>query len=111
MWCEDRGPQGSLISSLDLYNFACVKDAFVADHLKISSGSYHWNVSFSRSVYDCEVKVFVLFLNLLYSFKLGQGGERQASLDPPKEACLTLDCSTMSLSLLIALSLEEILTE
>lgn len=49
------------LNSLNLYNFACVKDAFVADHLKISSGSHNWNVSFIRSVYDCEVDVFVLF--------------------------------------------------
>jgi hypothetical protein len=41
MRCEDRCPQGSLINSLDLYNFACVKDAFGADHLKISGGSYN----------------------------------------------------------------------
>jgi hypothetical protein len=35
-----------------LYGIACDKDACVAAHLDVSSGSLQWDVSFIRAVHD-----------------------------------------------------------
>jgi hypothetical protein len=75
----------------------------VADYLELSSDSHQWNVSFIRDAHDWEVDVFASFFNLLYSFRLRQGGEDKLRWDPPREGCLTLDLSITSLYLMIAL--------
>jgi hypothetical protein len=33
----------------DLYTIVCAKDAFVAVHLELSSGSLQWNISFIKA--------------------------------------------------------------
>jgi hypothetical protein len=50
----------------DLFGIACVKDAFVAAHLKLLSGSTQWNISFARAAHDWNVDVFALFFRVLY---------------------------------------------
>jgi hypothetical protein len=41
MWCGDKAFKEAFP---DLYSIACVKDAFVAIHLELLSGSYQRNV-------------------------------------------------------------------
>jgi hypothetical protein len=48
-----------------LYDIACDKDAHVADHLVVVSGSYQWDVSFFRAAHDWEVDVLASFFSLL----------------------------------------------
>jgi len=71
-WCGDHALKEAF---LDLYSIARVKDAFVVDHLELSSDFYQWNVSFIRAPHDWKVDAFPLFLNFLYSFRLRQRGE------------------------------------
>jgi hypothetical protein len=60
-----------------LYDIACVKDALVADHLVVVSGSYQWDVRFFRAVHDWEVDVMASFFSLLYSSRVvHDGGDR-----------------------------------
>jgi hypothetical protein len=61
-----------------LYDIACDKDALVADHLVVGSGSYQWDVRFFRAAHDWEVDILASFFSLLYSTrvigKTGSGG-------------------------------------
>jgi hypothetical protein len=57
---------------LDLCSIACGKDAPVAIHLDISSGSFQWNISFIRAAHNWEVDLLALLFNLLYSYKVRQ---------------------------------------
>jgi hypothetical protein len=43
---------------LDLFRMGCVKDAFVAKYLELTSDTHKWNVSFIRDAHDWEVDVF-----------------------------------------------------
>jgi hypothetical protein len=49
----------------------------MADHLEVFSGSHKWNINFIRAAHDWEVNFFASFFNLLYSSKLGWGGEEK----------------------------------
>jgi hypothetical protein len=69
VWCED---QSLKVAFLELFSIACFKDAFVSDHLEISTDSHQWNVSFIR---DREVDFFTSFFTMLYSFRLRWEGE------------------------------------
>jgi hypothetical protein len=60
-----------------LYDIAREKDAHVADHLVVVSGSYQWDVSFFLAAQDWEVDVLASFFSLLYSSKLDCEGEDQ----------------------------------
>lgn len=60
---------------LFMFSIACVKDAYVANHLEISNGSHQWNVNFTRTTHDLKVDVFASFFILFYSFRLGRGGK------------------------------------
>jgi hypothetical protein len=65
MWYGDQVVKET---SLYLYNIACGS--------LLGVGVFHqWNVSFSKAAHNWEVDVFASFLNLLYSFRLRQGGE------------------------------------
>jgi hypothetical protein len=54
----------------DLYSIICVKDAFLAIHLDLSSGSLKWNVSFIKEAHILRVDVLASFFNLLYSYRV-----------------------------------------
>jgi hypothetical protein len=60
-----------------LYDIACDKDAHVADHLVVVSGSYQWDVSFFRAAHDWQVDDLAAFFSLLYSTKVNCDGEDQ----------------------------------
>jgi hypothetical protein len=60
LWCGDKALKEAFSN---LYSIACVKDA-----------SHQWNVIFIRAARDWKVVVFALFFNLLYSFRVKQGG-------------------------------------
>jgi hypothetical protein len=70
----------------------------VANHLKVSSDSHQWNISFIRAAYNWEVEVFTSFFNLLYSSRVGKGGEDKLFGSLPREDCSALDHSMTSLS-------------
>jgi hypothetical protein len=55
----------------DLFDIVCVNNASITAHLKFSSGSTQWNVSFVRAAYDCEMDVFASFFRVLYSIRVG----------------------------------------
>jgi hypothetical protein len=80
-WCGDQTLKEAF---LDLYNIVRVKDAFMANHLELSSDSNKWNVSFIRAVHDSEVDVFASVFNLLYSFILRWRGEDKLCWGPSK---------------------------
>lgn len=50
-----------------LFGIACVKDASIAAHLKLSGGYNQWNVSFVKATHYWEVDVFASFFSLLHS--------------------------------------------
>jgi hypothetical protein len=50
------------------------KDAHVADHLVVVSGSYLWDASFFRAAHDWEVDVLASFFSLLYSSRVDRDG-------------------------------------
>jgi hypothetical protein len=58
-----------------LYDIARDKDALVADHLVVVSGSYQWDVSFFRAAHDWVVDVLAYFFSLLYSSRVNYDGE------------------------------------
>jgi hypothetical protein len=58
-----------------LYDIARDKDALVADHLVVVSGSYQWDVSFFRAAHDWEADVLASFFSLLYSSRVNYDGE------------------------------------
>jgi len=51
------------------------KDALVADHLVVGSGSYQWDVSFFRAAHDWEVDSLASFFSLLYLTRVDGDGE------------------------------------
>lgn len=51
LWCCGNKTLKEAFS--DLYGFACTKDAYVAAHLELSSGSNQWTLSFARAVHNC----------------------------------------------------------
>jgi len=65
-----------------LYDIACDKNAHVADHLIVVSGSYHWDVSFFQAAHDWEVDVLASFFSLLYSSKVDRDGVDQLWWSP-----------------------------
>jgi hypothetical protein len=65
-----------------LYDIARDKDAHVADHLVLVSGSYQWDVSFFRAAHDWEVDVLASFFSLLYSTRMDCDGEDQLWWSP-----------------------------
>jgi len=67
----------------------CVKDASIAVHLKLLSGSLKWNISFISVAYDWNEDFFALFFKLLYSLRVRWEGE--------DNLCLMLDPSIVSL--------------
>jgi hypothetical protein len=60
-----------------MFSIACFKEAVVADHLKLSGAFHKWNVNFLRAAHDWEVNHFILFFNLLHSFRLRQDDEEK----------------------------------
>jgi hypothetical protein len=44
----------------NLYSIVCMKDAFLAFHLKLSSGSLQWSVSYIRAAHNWKEDVFAL---------------------------------------------------
>jgi hypothetical protein len=71
----------------DLFSITCVKDASVAVHLELSSGSLQWNVSFIRAAHDWEVDVFASFFNLLYSYRVRREDEDKLWWVLQKKGC------------------------
>jgi hypothetical protein len=65
-----------------LYDIACDKDAHVADHLVVVSGSYQWDASFFRAAHDWEVDVLASFFSLLYSSRVDRDGVDQLWWSP-----------------------------
>jgi hypothetical protein len=57
-----------------LYDIARDKNAHVADHLVVVSGSYQWDVSFFRAAHDWEMDVLASF-SLLYPSRVDREGE------------------------------------
>jgi len=68
----------------DLFDIVCVNNASITAHLKFSSGSTQWNVSFVRAAYDCEMDVFASFFRVLYSIRVGWEGENKFWWVPSK---------------------------
>jgi hypothetical protein len=58
-----------------LYSIARVNVASMTNYLELSSSSHLWNVIFIRAAHDWEVEVFTSFFDLLYCYRLRQGGE------------------------------------
>jgi len=65
-----------------LYDIARDKDADVADHLVVVSGSYEWDVSFFRAAHYWEVDVLASFFSLLYSTRVDCDGDDQLWWSP-----------------------------
>jgi hypothetical protein len=61
----------------NMFSLAQCKDASMANHLVLLSDFQRWNVNFLRVTHDWEVDLFTSFFNLLYSFRLRQGGKNK----------------------------------
>jgi hypothetical protein len=79
--CEERSFKAV---SLKLYSIACLRNAFMADHLQFSNGSLHWNANFVRAADDWELKFkfFFLFFDELCSIKLEHDDADRLCLNP-----------------------------
>jgi len=58
-----------------LYGIARDKDALVAAHLVLESGSLQWDVNFMRAAHEWEVEVLASFFTLLYSIRVRSEGD------------------------------------
>jgi hypothetical protein len=64
VWCLDESLKAAF---MELYRITCVRDAAVANIIRIRSESVHWEVNFTRLVQDWELESISSFLELLYS--------------------------------------------
>jgi len=58
MWCRDQVLKETFS---DLYSIACVKDAFVANYLELSSVFHQWNISFIKVALDRDWTFCLVF--------------------------------------------------
>jgi hypothetical protein len=79
MWCGEMTLEEAFPN---LYNFAHVKDAFVAIYMDFSSGSLQWNVSFTHTAHNWEVDVLASFYTLLYSHSVRREGKNKLRWAP-----------------------------
>jgi len=82
VWCGDKALKEAF---LYLFGIACAKDASVAAHLELSSGSNKWNVRFVKAAHNWEVDVFASFFNLLYSIRVRWKDEDKLWWTPSKK--------------------------
>jgi hypothetical protein len=94
VWCGEM-PRKEVFPVL--YDIAPDKDAHVANHLVVVSGSYQWDVSFFRAAHDWEVDVLASFFSLLYSSRVDREGKDQLWWSPSHKGNLILDLSIMLL--------------
>jgi hypothetical protein len=66
--------QPSKDAFLELCSTARYKEAWMADHVKVSNGNLQWDILFTRQVLDWEVDLVTSFFDLLYSIRLRHGG-------------------------------------
>lgn len=71
-WCGDIGFKDEFP---EIFHLARDKNAVVVEYLNTSSGNIFWDVHLTRPCQDYEVETLVLFLEKLYSVKLGNVGE------------------------------------
>jgi hypothetical protein len=64
VWCGDSPLK---VAFPTLFDIVREKNAFVADHLDLSSGSTQWDVNFIRVAHDWELAIVASFFTLLYS--------------------------------------------
>ena len=64
VWCLDESLKAAF---MELYRITCVRDAAVANIIRIRSESVHWEVNFTRLFQDWELESISSFLELLYS--------------------------------------------
>jgi hypothetical protein len=67
-----------------LYGFARDKEALVAAHLVLESGSLQWDISFIRATHDWDVEVLASFFTLLYSIRVRSEGDDKLWWTPHK---------------------------
>jgi hypothetical protein len=79
MWCGEMTLEEAFPN---LYNFAHVKDAFVAIYMDFSSGSLQWNVRFTHTAHNWEVDVLASFYTLLYSHSVRREGKNKLRWAP-----------------------------
>lgn len=60
VWCGDQPLKAAFP---DLYIIACLRVAFVADHLQFSNDSLQLNVNFVSVAHDWELKFFFSFFD------------------------------------------------
>lgn len=82
VWC---GAQSLKTCFTDLFSISHFKDVVVVDHLEFSSVSHQCNINFLRAAHNWETNHFTSLFTLLYSFRVGQGGEDRLCWIPSKK--------------------------
>ena len=68
-WCGEVILKGAFLA---LFQIAPNKDTYLAHYMHWTNGIIHWDVLFTRSVHDWEMKILHYFLGFLYSHKIGR---------------------------------------
>jgi hypothetical protein len=68
----------------ELFCLARNRDALVADLMIAHNDVVHWDINFIRLVHDWEVDSISSFFNVLYSIRMGQGGDDKLCWIPSK---------------------------
>ncbi len=73
-WCGDMSLKGAFP---ELFAISRDKEASVDDIMSFLNGIFHWDLRFSRNVYDWELESLSNFMELIYSIPLkGEGEDR-----------------------------------
>jgi hypothetical protein len=82
----------------ELFNIAQIRNASLADLLRLSNGVIHCNLTFAQSVQDWELESLSAFMELLYSNSVGGSGVDTICWRPTKGQQFTVGTYFRSLS-------------
>jgi hypothetical protein len=82
VWC---GESPLKVAFPALFDIAREKNAFVANHLDLFSGSVQWDVNFIRATHDWELAIVTSFFTLLYSLRGRREGEDKLWWSPSRK--------------------------
>ena len=76
-WQDHCGETSLAVSYLKLFRFCQDKEASVAELMKLTNGTLHWDVSFFRAVHNWELEAMLSLMDTIYgTFVKGIGEDK-----------------------------------